>query len=107
MTKKVMIIEQTEVDDLRNNLQALTDTVEGLQKEIGRKNSRAYARHTLLTLSEACEFLRISRATAFRWINNGTLSPVKAGRKNLFSQAALESVLIRVNTNNVRGYDYK
>lgn len=107
MTKKLMLVEQTDVSDLKGNLKVLVDTVGSLHDEIHRKNSHKSVHNTLLTLSEACQYLRISRSTALRWIKLDVLEAEKAGRKYKIRQANLDKVLTKINTNNIKGYEYK
>jgi excisionase family DNA binding protein len=49
--------------------------------------------HRLLTLSEACGYLRISRTTLYRLRREGKLKGHYAGRRIRFSQAELDAWL--------------
>jgi excisionase family DNA binding protein len=48
---------------------------------------------TLLTVREICEMLRISRTTAWRWIEAGVLPARKIGRRVLIPRADVEKML--------------
>lgn len=43
------------------------------------------------TVSEACEALRIGRTHLYRRISEGKLTPIKDGRKTLFSAREVEA----------------
>lgn len=107
MKTNYILLEPSDVSDIKDGLKLLAARVDALHDEAHHKNVRKQAEETLLTLPETCAYLRIGKATAFRWIRQGTLTPVKAGRKNLFAMVDLEKVLTRVNNRAVRGYDYK
>lgn len=47
----------------------------------------------LITVNEALEILRISRPTIYRLIANGSLKPVKIGKRTLFEEAELHRFL--------------
>jgi len=47
----------------------------------------------LLTIPEACERLRISRATLYKLVKRGTLPLVKVGGKSLIKEESLEKLL--------------
>ncbi|MFQ5899821.1 MAG: helix-turn-helix domain-containing protein [Candidatus Methylomirabilia bacterium] len=47
----------------------------------------------LLTISEACQRLRISRATLYKLVKRGTLPLVKVGGKSLITEEALQNLL--------------
>jgi excisionase family DNA binding protein len=47
----------------------------------------------LLTIKEACERLRISRATLYKLVRRGTLSLVKVGGKSLVKEEALQKLV--------------
>ena len=49
--------------------------------------------HLLLTVPEACEFLRISRNTLYRRVEERAIPHVRLGRKILFPRHALEQWL--------------
>lgn len=51
------------------------------------------ADHRLLTIKEACDYLRISRATLYRFINQGKLKPVKIGKRTLIDKADLDRLI--------------
>lgn len=44
----------------------------------------------LLTLSQVCEMLQISRDTMESWIKNGKIAAVKLGRQWRFEQADID-----------------
>jgi DNA (cytosine-5)-methyltransferase 1 len=46
----------------------------------------------LLTLSDVCKCLRISRETAYRWLKNGRLRGVKVGRGWRFATAQVQTI---------------
>lgn len=47
----------------------------------------------MMTLKEACEFLRVSHATVYRWIHEGRLRAFKAGRGTRFRKEDLLAAL--------------
>jgi excisionase family DNA binding protein len=47
----------------------------------------------LLTIPEACERLRISKATLYKLVKRGTLSLVKVGGKSLITEEALQKLI--------------
>jgi excisionase family DNA binding protein len=47
----------------------------------------------LLTIREACDRLRISRATLYKLVKRGTLPLVKVGGKSLITEEALRKLL--------------
>lgn len=47
----------------------------------------------LFTIPEACERLRISRATLYKLIKRGTLTLVKVGGKSLIPEEAIQKLL--------------
>ena len=47
----------------------------------------------LLTMKEACEFLQVSHATVYRWVNEGRLKAYKAGRAIRFRKEDLLGTL--------------
>lgn len=49
----------------------------------------------LLTIIEACELLRISRATLYKLIKAGNLTLVKIGKRSLIPEDALECLVQR------------
>ncbi len=51
------------------------------------------AEDRLLTMKEACEFLQVSHATVYRWINEGRLKAYKAGRAIRFRKEDLLAAL--------------
>jgi len=46
-----------------------------------------------LTMKEACEFLQVTHATVYRWINEGRLKAYKAGRGIRFHKPDLFAAL--------------
>lgn len=46
-----------------------------------------------LTIDEVADYLRIDKATAFRWAKNGYLPTLKVGRRRLVSLKDLETWL--------------
>ena len=107
MKKNYIIIEPSDLSDIRSGLQQINASLEALQVEASSKRIRREDRATMLTMAEATQYLRVSRSTLGRWITLGILEPVKAGRRTLFSLEALEKVLTKVNSGTSRGYDYK
>lgn len=105
MKHEYFILKPAEMADLKEAIGRLTDRVDALHAETRSRRVRKEEQNTMLSLSETSAYLRVSRGTVFRWITNGTLTPVKVGRKNLFALSDLERVLTKVNTNvNARGY---
>jgi excisionase family DNA binding protein len=49
----------------------------------------------LLTIREACERLRISRATLYNLTKKGTLPLVKIGGKSLIKEAAIDRLIVQ------------
>ncbi len=47
----------------------------------------------LFTVKEAMEYLRISRPTLYRLINQGKLKPVKIGKRTLLDKADLDRLI--------------
>lgn len=47
----------------------------------------------LLTIPEACERLRISRATLYKLVKRGAITLVKVGGKSLVPEAAIQKLL--------------
>lgn len=47
----------------------------------------------LLTIPEACEHLRISRASLYKLVKRGTLRLVKVGGKSLITEEALQKLV--------------
>lgn len=47
----------------------------------------------LLTVKEACEYLRITRATLYQLIKKGKIQPIKIGRKTLIDQDDLDRLI--------------
>ncbi len=47
----------------------------------------------LLTIPEACEYLRISRATLYRHIKEGRIKPVKIGKRTLIDKRDLDLLI--------------
>ncbi|OPY76876.1 MAG: Helix-turn-helix domain protein [Syntrophorhabdus sp. PtaU1.Bin153] len=44
----------------------------------------------LITVNEALDILRISRPTIYRFIADGSLKPVKIGKRTLFEEKELQ-----------------
>ena len=47
----------------------------------------------LLTVPEACDYLRISRATLYRHIKQGKITPIKIGRRTLIDKSDLDRLI--------------
>ena len=47
----------------------------------------------LLTVKEACDYLRISKVSLYKLINQGKLKPVKIGKRTLIDKADLDRLI--------------
>ena len=47
----------------------------------------------LLTVKEACEYLRIGRSTLYRHIKQGKIKPVKIGKRTLIDKNDLDRLI--------------
>jgi excisionase family DNA binding protein len=52
-------------------------------------------RTSLLTINEACEYLRVSRWTIYRMVDRGDLLPLRVGSRFRFRLAELDRYLER------------
>ena len=47
----------------------------------------------MLTIDEVTKILKVARSTVYRYIDQGTLSPVKMGGRTMFRQKDLEGFI--------------
>ena len=52
----------------------------------------------MLTVEEACQYLRISKWTLYRLIQTGTLKTIKIGSRRLVRQASLQAFIDQLET---------
>jgi excisionase family DNA binding protein len=60
--------------------------------------SQSLADGKLLTVSEACGVLRVSKWTVYRLIQSNQLATIKIGRRRLVPMAAVTNLLNRLRT---------
>ncbi|MEG1464657.1 MAG: helix-turn-helix domain-containing protein [Mucinivorans sp.] len=93
MSKKITI-NQLDEDALLGKLKStIVDTI------IMHTRPKPVSRDPLLTVPEACAYLRISRSTLYRFIAMGYIVPLKSGRRSLFKTSHVEAILIKQNIN--------
>lgn len=66
-----------------------------LRQAIDRSGEPKPSRDAMLTVREACEYLRISKWTLYRFIQAGKLSSVKLGRRRLIRMQSIQEFINR------------
>lgn len=95
MSKKITI-NQLDEDELLSKLKStIVNTI------IMHARPKPVSKDPLLTVSEACDYLRISRSTLYRFIALGYIVPLKSGRRSLFRASHIEAILVKQNINTI------
>lgn len=93
MSKKITINQIDEKELLGKLKSTIIDTI------TMHARPRPASRDPLLTVPEACAYLRISRSTLYRFIAMGYIVPLKSGRRSLFRTSHIEAILVKQNIN--------
>lgn len=86
MNKKELVLGM-EVKDFQDLIKA------SIHEEFENFNPRQ-EKQDLITSSEACEFLRISKVTMHKWINERKIQPYYLGSKLYFKRSELEQAVV-------------
>lgn len=93
MKKQDLIIRQLDEGELLSKFGELLG--ERLRPLVNAKQRTQS--NPLITIAQACEMLHVSRSTLYRLISSGDVPCLKAGRRVLFRQNAIENLLITKN----------
>lgn len=95
MKKEVFILgnENDLIDRLNSGLRDI------IKEELNEKEkmSRKPTKEPMLTRADVCAYLHISYATLHRYVNYGIIECYKCGRRSLFKQEQIDSILIKLN----------
>lgn len=77
------------LEDLRTySNELIQSTKKELEAEVIAQQNESY-----LTRLEACDFLKIDSATAWRWAKRGYLVPIEVGGKRMYRKSDLQRIL--------------
>lgn len=77
------------LDDLRTySNELIQKTKTELEADVIAQQSESY-----LTRLEACDFLKIDSATAWRWAKRGYLVPIEVGGRRMYRKSDLQRIL--------------
>lgn len=75
-----------------DDLKAIFEEWKNEQSEKERKQAQQKEKEQYLTAEEACQLLRVTKPTLWRWHKENYLVPVKVGRKNYYRQSDIDAL---------------
>ncbi len=90
MKKEIFI--NLELEDLEN---LIRNCIREELKDMTNNNENA----DLMKANEVCEYLRISKVTLYKWMNQGKLIGYHLGTRLFFKKTDVEKALIKQETN--------